>query len=167
MSIWTVGNRVVSRDSACISSRAPAVIWKTEDWQLRLCWQRWQPWMHRGDRLLVRRGVTWLGEYSARSGVGGAQAQVKGKEDEGRHKDWSRIYPWGDVVINRVKWVEEGVAPIDPYSTSISKGVCVSEYDGEGSVTGTTRSCGTPASSCSQTGSAYWDSASFYHCWSW
>ena len=43
----------------------------------------------------------------------------KGEEDEGRYEDGPRIDPGGDVVINRVKGVEEGVAPIDPYSTSI------------------------------------------------
>ena len=47
--------------------------------------------------------------------------RCKGEEDEGRHEDRSRIYPRGDVVINGVKGVEEGVSPIDPSSTSISK----------------------------------------------
>ena len=46
----------------------------------------------------------------------------KSKEDEGRHKDGLRIDPRGEVFINRTKGVEEGVAPIDPYSTSIKKG---------------------------------------------
>ena len=46
--------------------------------------------------------------------------RCKGEEDEGRHEDGSRIDPRGDVVINGVEGVEEGVAPIDP--SSISKG---------------------------------------------
>ena len=48
--------------------------------------------------------------------------RCKGKEDEGRHKDGSRIDPRDDVVINGVEEVEEGVASIDSPSTSISKG---------------------------------------------
>ena len=43
--------------------------------------------------------------------------RCKGEEDDG-----SRIGPRGDIVINGVGGVEEGVAPIDPSSTSISKG---------------------------------------------
>ena len=48
--------------------------------------------------------------------------RCKVEEDKGCHKDGSRIYPRGDVFINRVEGVEEGVASIDPYSTPISKG---------------------------------------------
>ena len=91
----------------------------------------------------------------------------KGEEDKGRHEDGPRIYLRGDVVINGVKGVYEGVAPIDPSSTSISKGGGLSEDAGEGSTTGLAISCGTPSSSCSLTGSAYWASAIFYHCQSW
>ena len=36
--------------------------------------------------------------------------RCKGEENEGRHEDGSRIDPRGDVVINRVEGVEEGVA---------------------------------------------------------
>ena len=43
----------------------------------------------------------------------------KGGEDKGRHKDGSRIDLRGDVVVNGVEGVEEGVAPIDPSLTSI------------------------------------------------
>ena len=48
--------------------------------------------------------------------------RCKGKNYGGRQEDGSRIDPRGDVVINGVAVVEEVVAPIDPYSTSISKG---------------------------------------------
>ena len=48
--------------------------------------------------------------------------RYKGKEYKGRHGHGPRIDLRGDVVINGVKGVEEGVAPIDPSSTSISKG---------------------------------------------
>ena len=48
--------------------------------------------------------------------------RFKGEEGEGRHEDGSRIDHRSDFVINAVEGVEEGVAPIDPYSTSISKG---------------------------------------------
>ena len=48
--------------------------------------------------------------------------RCKGEEDKGSHEDGSRIDLRGDVVINGVEGVEEGVAPIDPSSTSISKG---------------------------------------------
>ena len=54
------------------------------------------------------------------------------------------IRPRGDVVINRFEVVEELVAPIDLYLTSILKGGDVSEDDGEGSMNGPTRYCGTP-----------------------
>ena len=73
--------------------------------------------------------------------------RYKGEEDEGNHKDCSRIDTRGDVVINRFEGVEEGVAPIDPSSTSISKRGGVSEDGGEGSANGPNRYCGTPASS--------------------
>ena len=46
--------------------------------------------------------------------------RCKGEEDKERQEDASRIDLRGDVVINRVEGVEEGVAPIDP--SSISKG---------------------------------------------
>ena len=52
--------------------------------------------------------------------------RCKGEEDEGRPEDRSRIDPRGDVFINGVEGVEEGVAPMDLYSTSISKGGGVS-----------------------------------------
>ena len=81
--------------------------------------------------------------------------RCKGEEDKGRHDDGSRIDLRGDVVINGVERFEEGVAPIDPSSTLILKGEGLSEDAKEGSTTGLTRSCGTPASSCSRTGSAY------------
>ena len=45
--------------------------------------------------------------------------RCKVKDYEGRHEDGSRIDPRGDVVINGAKGVEKGLAPIDPYSTSI------------------------------------------------
>ena len=45
--------------------------------------------------------------------------RCKGEEEEGRHEYGSRIDPRGDVVINGVEGVEEGVAPIDPSSTSL------------------------------------------------
>ena len=45
--------------------------------------------------------------------------RCKSEEDKGRHEDGSRIDPRGDVVINGAKGVEKGLAPIDPYSTSI------------------------------------------------
>ena len=93
--------------------------------------------------------------------------RCKGKEDKGRQKDGSRIDLRGDVVINGVKGVEEGVAPIDPSLTLISKGWDLSEDSGEGSTTGLTRSRGTHASSCSRTSLLYWASESFYHCRSW
>ena len=47
--------------------------------------------------------------------------RCKDEEEEGRHKDGSRIDPRGDVVINGVEGVEEGVEPIDPSLTLISK----------------------------------------------
>ena len=43
--------------------------------------------------------------------------RCKGKEENRRKEDGFRIYLRGDIVINGVKVVEEGVAPIDPYST--------------------------------------------------
>ena len=58
--------------------------------------------------------------------------RCKGEEDEGHHKDGTIIDTRGDVVLNRVKGVEEGVSLIDPYLTSISKGGGVSEDDREG-----------------------------------
>ena len=48
--------------------------------------------------------------------------RCKSKEDEVRHEDELRIDPRGEIVINGFKGVEEGVAPIDLYSTSILKG---------------------------------------------
>ena len=48
--------------------------------------------------------------------------RCKGKEDKWHHEDGSRSDLGGDVVINRVEGVEEGVAPIDLSSTFISKG---------------------------------------------
>ena len=39
--------------------------------------------------------------------------RYKGEEDKGSHKDGLRIDLRGDVVINGVEGVEEGVAPID------------------------------------------------------
>ena len=48
--------------------------------------------------------------------------RCKGKEDEGHHEDGTSIGLRGDIVINGVEGVEEGVAPIDPSSTSILKG---------------------------------------------
>ena len=41
--------------------------------------------------------------------------RCKSEEEEERNKDGSRIAWIGDVVVNRVKGVEEGVAPIDVY----------------------------------------------------
>ena len=87
----------------------------------------------------------------------------KGEDNKGRHEDGSRIDLRDDVAINGVEGVEEGVASIHPSSTSISKGGDLSEDSVEGSTTELIISCGTSASSCSQTGLAYWDSASFYH----
>ena len=49
-----------------------------------------------------------------------------------------------DVVINRFGVVEEGVAPIDPYLTSVFKSGGVSEDEGEGSMNGLIRYCGNP-----------------------
>ena len=65
--------------------------------------------------------------------------RCKGEEDKGSHEDGSRIDPRGEVVINGVKEVEEGLASIDPSSTSISKRGRVSEDAGEGSMTRPTR----------------------------
>ena len=62
--------------------------------------------------------------------------RCKSEEEERSHEDGSRIDPRGDVFINWFKGVEEGVALIDPYLTSISKGGGVSEYSREGSATG-------------------------------
>ena len=62
--------------------------------------------------------------------------RCKGEEEKGRHKDGSSIDLRGDVVINGVEGVEEGVVPIDPSSTSISKVGGLSEDAGEGSTTG-------------------------------
>ena len=93
--------------------------------------------------------------------------RCKGEEGKEHHEDGLRIDMGGDVVVNGVEGVEEGVAPIHPSLDSISKGGGLSEDSGEGSTTRHTRSRGTPASSCSRTGSAYWASASFYYCWSW
>ena len=76
--------------------------------------------------------------------------RCKGKDDKGRHEDESSIDLRCDVVINGVEGVEEGVSPIDPSLTSISKGGGLSEYSGEDSTTGLTISRGTPARSCSQ-----------------
>ena len=73
----------------------------------------------------------------------------------------------GNVVISGVEGVEEGVEPIDPSSTSISKGGSLIEDSGEGSTTALARSRGTPASSFSRTGSAYWVSAILYYRRSW
>ena len=58
------------------------------------------------------------------------QAQVQVEEDRGCHKYGPRIYLRGDVVISRVEGFEEGVSPIDPSLTSISKGGGVSEEAG-------------------------------------
>ena len=44
----------------------------------------------------------------------------EGEEEEEGQEDQSRIDQRGDVVINGVEGVEEGVAPIDP--SSIKKG---------------------------------------------
>ena len=93
--------------------------------------------------------------------------RCKGKEDERRNEDGLRIDLRGDFVINGVEGVEEGVAPIDPYSTSILKEGGVSEDEGEGSMTGPTRYRGNLVRSCSRKGSAYFSIASFYHCWYW
>ena len=93
--------------------------------------------------------------------------RCKGEEDEGRNENGSRIDLRGDVVINGVEGAEEGLEPIDMYSTLVLKGGGVSEDDGEGSTTRPTRSCGTSTSSCSHKGLMFWDSASFYNCWSW
>ena len=93
--------------------------------------------------------------------------RCKGEEDKSRHEDGSRIDLKGDIVINGVEGVEEGLVPIDPSSTSISKGGGLGEDAVEGSTTGLTRSRGTPASSCSRPSLAYWASAIFYHCRSW
>ena len=94
--------------------------------------------------------------------------RCKGKEEYGRHKDGSRIDPRGDVLINEVEGVEEGVAPIDRYcGLQFRKGGGVSEDAREEIMTGRTRSRGTPAISCFWTDLAYWASASFYHRWSW
>ena len=70
---------------------------------------------------------------------------MKGKEYKGGHEYESSIDPRGDVVINGVEGVEEGLSPIDSPSTLISKGGGVSEDDGEGSATGPTIYCSTPA----------------------
>ena len=93
--------------------------------------------------------------------------RCKGKEDERRNMDGLRIDMRGDVVINGLEVVEEGVSKIDLYSASIFKEGGVSKDDGEGITTGPTRSRGTPTSSCSRKGSAYFSIASFYHCWYW
>ena len=87
----------------------------------------------------------------------------KGEEDKGRHKDGSRIDPRGDVFINGAEGIKEGIAPIDPSLTSILNRGVLNEDAREGSTTGPTRYCDTPASSCSRTGSEYWASVSFYH----
>ena len=71
--------------------------------------------------------------------------RCKGEDDKGHHEDGSIIDLRGDVFIKGVKGVEEGVAPIDPSSTSISKRGGSSEDSGEVSTTGLTRSCGTPS----------------------
>ena len=42
----------------------------------------------RGARLSVRRGAAWLGEESAESGEGGAQAQVRGRRGRGASRGW-------------------------------------------------------------------------------
>ena len=81
--------------------------------------------------------------------------RCKGKEDKGRHEDGLRFDLRGDAVINGVGVVEEGVAPIDPSPTLISKGGGLSEDAGEGITTRLTRYRGTPTSSCFWTGLAY------------
>ena len=48
--------------------------------------------------------------------------RCKEGDNEGRHKDGLSIDMRGDVFINRVEGVKEGVSPIDPYSTSIKRG---------------------------------------------
>ena len=40
--------------------------------------------------------------------------RCEGEEDEGSHEDSSRIDPRGDIVVNKFKGADEGVAPIDP-----------------------------------------------------
>ena len=74
--------------------------------------------------------------------------RCKGKEDERRNKDGIRIDLRGDIVINGVEGVEEGVAPIDLYLNSILEEGGVSGYDVEGITTRPTISHVTPASSC-------------------
>ena len=69
----------------------------------------------------------------------------------GHREGGLKVDPRGDVVINGVEVVEEGVSPIDPYSASISKGWGVSGDDIEGRATRPTVSCGTPSSSLSRT----------------
>ena len=93
--------------------------------------------------------------------------RCKGKKEKESHKYRSRIHPRGDIGINRVEGVEQGVVPIDPSLASISKGGGVSEDAGDGSMNGLTRYLSTLVISCSWMGLAYWGSANFYHRWYW
>ena len=73
--------------------------------------------------------------------------RCKSGEDKGSHEDGSRVDRKDEVIINGAEVVEDGVAPIDPSSTSIFKVGDLSEDSGEGSTTALTGSCGTPTSS--------------------
>ena len=65
---------------------------KDQQWHCR--WRRCQPWLSRVARLSVQRGAAWLGEESAISGGGGAQAQVKERRGQGESRGW--VEDWSE-----------------------------------------------------------------------
>ena len=73
-------------------SPSTTVIWKTKDRQRHWRWQRWQPRLCRGAKLLVRRVAAWLGEESEISVGGGAYAQVQGKIGKGASRGWVKCW---------------------------------------------------------------------------
>ena len=116
MYVWSVGYRVVRRDGACISSSALNVLLtviavddvgisgriKDSDCRFKEYRPGWE-----------RRVQYWEKEV--------CRLVCKGKDDERRNEDGIRIDLRGEIFINGVEVVEEGVAPSDMYLNSILK----------------------------------------------
>ena len=114
MSVWLVGHRVVRRDGACISSSALNVlltdiaVGDVGDVGIPGRIKEFDCWFKE-----YRPGWERIVQHLEKEVCG---LRCKGKEDERRNKDGIRIDLRGDIVINGVEVVEEGVAPIDLYS---------------------------------------------------